>query len=255
MREGWISLHRKLFDNEILAKSGKYSRLEAWLWLLCSANFKEGKFALGTEVIIAKKGDVVTSQKKLCKKFKWGNTKLRNFLKLLENDSMIELNTEAKLTRISICNYNTYQVSQTDNKSKANRRQIDDKSMTNTINKDNKVNKVNKEKQLHTMIFTELNLEKYGKPLLDQFFGHWSEKKIGGNKMRFEKQDAFSVPHRIATWAKNDYDSHYATHVNKKRNIKEQQERDKILQNADTDPEGLKRYVKGISMGIAKNVG
>ena len=170
MKEGWISLHRKLFDNEVLAKSGRYSKLEAWLWLLCSANFKEGKFALGTEVIIVKKGDVVTSQKKLCKKFKWGNTKLRNFLKLLENDSMIELNTEAKLTRISICNYKTYQVSQTENKSQTNRKQIVNKSMTNTINKDNNVNKVNKEKQLYDITFTKSNLEKYGKSLLDQFF-------------------------------------------------------------------------------------
>ena len=73
--------------------------------------------------------------------------------------------------------------------------------------------------------------------------------------MRLEKQDGFSVPHRLSTWAKNDYDGHYANHVTANRNFKEQQERNILLKNADTDPEGLKLHMKKISMEISKNVG
>ena len=103
--EGWISLHRKILENPILNRSRVYSNFEAWIWLLLKANHKDNKFVLGSEIIKVKKGQTITSQKKLCKQFKWGNSKLRTFLKVLVKDEMIELTTTPKATWITINNY------------------------------------------------------------------------------------------------------------------------------------------------------
>lgn len=51
-------------------------------------------------------------------------------------------------------------------------------------------------------------LEKYGKDTLNNFYQYWTQVNDGGVKMLFEKQKAFQIPNRLATWRKNGYDSH-----------------------------------------------
>ena len=126
--EGWISLHRKIMENPILNRSRVYSNFEAFIWLFLKANHKDNKFVLGSEILEVKRGQLITSQKKLCRQFKWGSTKLRTFLKLLQSDKMIELKVTPKATQITLCNYDTYQDSQNENKSLPNRKQIATKS-------------------------------------------------------------------------------------------------------------------------------
>ena len=80
---GWVSLHRKVFENPIIRPKRPYSRFEAWCWLIIRANHADTKFVLGTEIIKANRGEVITSQKKLSLQFGWGNTKLSNFFKTI----------------------------------------------------------------------------------------------------------------------------------------------------------------------------
>ena len=143
---GWVSIHRKIMDNPLLNRSRVYSNFEAWIWLLLKANHQDNKFLLGTEIMVVKTGEILTSQKKLCKQFRWGNSKLRNFLKVLQKDEMITIKVDSKSTRISICNYSTYQNNQIDDKSPVNRKQIASKSLANTNNNVNNDNKVNNKK-------------------------------------------------------------------------------------------------------------
>ena len=125
---GWISLHRKILENPILNRSRVYSNFEAWIWLLLKANHKDNKFMLGSELIKVKKGSMITSQKKLWRQFRWGSTKLRNFLKVLQKDKMILLKTNTQATHISICNYESYQDSQISNKTQTTHAQHTDKN-------------------------------------------------------------------------------------------------------------------------------
>ena len=141
---GFIAVHRKIFKNPIIKPRRPYSKFEAWHLLMMRANYSNHRVPLGTEVIHASRGEVITSQKKLGLKFGWGNTKVRNFLKLLENDTMIVLKTTPSLTRITLCNYESYQIQQTDSKPKATQPQHRAKPQTNTKNKKNKDNKNNK---------------------------------------------------------------------------------------------------------------
>ena len=251
--EGWISLHRKILDNPILNRSRIYSNFEAWIWLLLKANHQDNKFMLGSELVKVEKGSMITSQKKLCKQFRWGNTKLRNFLKVLQKDKMLLLKTTPKATWITICNYNKLQDKQTANKSMTNRKQIADKSLTNTnnnVNKDNNVNNVNK---LKDNIIIEENIEKYGIKMLKEFVEHYTEKKPNGKKERWEMEKTFDYNLRLQYWSRKDYNGTYREH--KEQLIKKEQ--DEYLKNAkenaykpDDQRKMTMEYIKGIGKKI-----
>jgi len=209
---GWISLHRKVFENPIIKPSKPYSKFEAWCWLIIRANHIDSKFVLGNEIIKAGAGEVITSQKKLALQFGWGSTKIRNFLKLLENDTMIEVKTTPKTTRISICNYLSYQDSQTKKKSKTNRKQTDGNMLATTINNTNNSNNSNN-KNIKSEIFTESNLKKYGKRMLEVFHDYWIEPLQKNGKPKFTAEKAWSTGGRLATWSRNDYEGFYKAHI------------------------------------------
>lgn len=48
-------------------------------------------------------------------------------------------------------------------------------------------------------------LPKYGSDMLNRFFLYWTQVNDGGTKMLWEKQKAFQIPNRLATWYKNHY--------------------------------------------------
>ena len=244
--EGWISLHRKILENPILNRSRVYSNFEAWIWLLLKANHKDNKFMLGTELVKVKKGSMITSQKKLCRQFRWGSTKLRNFLKVLQKDEMLLLKTNTQSTHITICNYDSYQDKQTANKKQTTHAQRTDNTRTTTNNKDNKVNNVN------NIITNKDYLDKYGLKLLKAFVDYWCEKSVNGKKMRWQKEKAFDIDKRLNTWAKNDYDGYFKRHK-EEIIIKEQ---DEYLKNASKNayktPEYQNENIKKMISGIGK---
>lgn len=140
--KGWISLHRKILDNPLLSTGRTFSRFEAWVWLLLNANHSKAKVVMGAEMFIVKRGSMITSQKKLCKKFKWGNSRLRSFLNLLEKDDMIRIKTTSKLTCLTILNYNSYQNIKLELRSNQDSNKLP--SNTNNNKSNNKYNNENK---------------------------------------------------------------------------------------------------------------
>lgn len=261
---GYIAVHRKIFENPIIKPRRPYSKFEAWHWLMMRANYSEHRVPLGTEVIHAKRGEVITSQKKLGAKFGWGNTKVRNFLKLLENDTMIVLKTTPNLTRITLCNYESYQIQQTDSKSKATQPQRTTKSQTNTKNKENKKNKKNKNNNINTddnknrfvdEIFNEEMGEKYGKQMLDEFFIFYSEPTQDGKQMKFQTFKTWSTAGRLHTWSKNDYNGCYQQHKNWQDEQRKKQEIKDSKISGEIDPEGQAKYIKGLSNKLVGKIG
>lgn len=119
MDQGYIKVYRKTFDHWLWEDEPK-SKLEAWLWLIKSANYESKKIVLGSELIEVEPGDVITSEVKLSKEFKWSRTKLRKFLELLEQDAMIERKKDSKKTYLKICNYEKYNQTQKEKKQQKN---------------------------------------------------------------------------------------------------------------------------------------
>ena len=204
MSKGWVSLYRKTLDNPILKTSKKFSTFEAWVWLLLNVNHKERKVVMGTSIYKVKKGAMITSMRKLCKIFGWGNSRLRTFLILLQKDDMIVVKTNHSLTQITLLNYELLQ----DNKSVTNQKQDTNKSLPNTNNNVNNENKEIRESKFNIRV-KEIFDEKHpacADQVYEDFCNYWTESNIGGTKMKFEMQKTFDISRRLAKWIQNSKD-------------------------------------------------
>src|SRR5699024_9047311 len=111
-----------------------FSKFEAWIDLLMRANHKDNKVVLGNELIDVKKGQFITSELKLMESWRWGKSKTRNFLSLLEKDGMIVKKSDRKKTTITICNYSVYHDNEKENRPQTDRKQTDNRPRADTIN-------------------------------------------------------------------------------------------------------------------------
>jgi len=112
---GWIKLHRKTVDTDIWPgnEGRRFTRFEAWLDILLRASYKDHM----CYDIPVKRGQVLTSQVKLAICWGWDSKTVRKFLKTLKKNSTIGTTTTNKFTLITICNYDRYQSSLSDEES------------------------------------------------------------------------------------------------------------------------------------------
>ena len=208
MSSGWISLHRKILDNPILTKSRIYSRFEAFVYMLLKANHKENKCVIGNTIVKVKKGSFITSQKKLMKQFKWSSSRLRGFLKLLEDDSMIEIKTNTMFTHLTIINYSSYQnlknTKETQKKHKRNAKETQIETNNNDTIIINKLNKKARIINFYNQVRKEA-LELYSKETIEKFCNYWTESNNTENaKLRFEREKVFNIQRRLKRWEMNN---------------------------------------------------
>lgn len=111
--KGWISLYRSMQSHPFWVEDRVFSKAEAWLDILMTANHSDNKFLLGSEFVEVPRGSFITSELKLISKWKWSKTKVRNYLKLLQSDGMITKNSDSKKTTITVVRYCDYQDIQT----------------------------------------------------------------------------------------------------------------------------------------------
>jgi hypothetical protein len=113
MNSGWIKLHRRLREHPFWPVDRPYSKLEAWIDLLLSANHKSTSVNFDFTVINVTRGQCITSQVKLAKKWNWHRETVSKFLRLLEREDMASIETSNKtssgFTLITIQNYEKYQ--------------------------------------------------------------------------------------------------------------------------------------------------
>ena len=219
MKLGWISLHRKIWENPLLTKGKAYSRLEAFIYMLFRANYKDSKVVIGNQVLLAKKGSFITSQKKLQNEFRWSSSKLRNNLKMWEEDGMIEVRADSIKTEITICKYREFQDlengKETQTEQKPNNSRIKKKT-ENNVNKDNK--EIREDKFIKLVCSLGLKTTPSVDPdIIKEFCEYWTESNMNGNKMKFEMQKTFDVKRRLNKWIKNQND----WNVKPKSNISE----------------------------------
>ena len=108
--QGWVSIHRSIYDNWIWNDKEQFDKRSAWIDLLLMVNHEENKVLIDGKLKIVKRGQRITSLNKLSKRWKWSRKKVTNFLQTLEEDNMIILKKEqGKYTTITIVNYSFYQ--------------------------------------------------------------------------------------------------------------------------------------------------
>ncbi|MEH7340859.1 Replication protein O [Priestia megaterium] len=131
--QGWIKLHRQIQDHWLYKEKRIFSKYEAWIDLLMMASHKDTKFIHGNELIELEKGSFVTSEIKLMERWKWGKSKLRSFLGILEKDGMIIKKSDCKKTIITICKYWFYHDSETANRPQTDYEQTTERPLVDTI--------------------------------------------------------------------------------------------------------------------------
>jgi len=107
---GYIQLHRKLTDHWLWDEVRVFSRAEAWIDLLLQAQWGDGNTLWTGSVVPLKRGEILTSQTRLMKKWRWSNSKVRGFLDTLCDENMIDVFPMKKYTRIKILAYGDYQL-------------------------------------------------------------------------------------------------------------------------------------------------
>ena len=107
---GWIKLHRSIQNHWLWdLEDEPFDRRSAFIDLIMLANHARRKVFFKNEVIHVERGQTITSIRKLCEKWKWSNTKVNNYLNILEFDDVIVMEKDTKKTVITICNYDKYQ--------------------------------------------------------------------------------------------------------------------------------------------------
>lgn len=133
---GWVKIHRKIRDNWIWDKP---EYLKAWLDLIFKANYEDKRVLFDGEVNNLKRGQFITSIRKLSDEWGWSKDRVLNFLRLLEKDEMIHRESNRKRTLITIENYSFYQVCQ-DTDSYSNQDSNQDTDSPQRRNKEEKKN-------------------------------------------------------------------------------------------------------------------
>ena len=141
---GWIKVHRKVQDHWIFKEQREFSRFEAWLDILLCANHSEQKVIIQGTVYTVKQGESLHSLETWAKRWNWSKTKVRRFFDTLTKELMIVTTNETKTTRVTICNYASYQVERNADETQTKRRK--NASETQTAPNKNEDNDKNENK-------------------------------------------------------------------------------------------------------------
>lgn len=133
MAYGWISIHRKIQDN-IIWNDKPFNRGAAWIDLLLLANHEDNKIIFNGSLVEIKRGEKITSLRKLSERWGWSITKVKKFLNLLSNENMIIYKSDNKKTTYSIVNYDVYQ----DNENTKSNTEVTQKKIKNKTERNQK---------------------------------------------------------------------------------------------------------------------
>jgi len=89
MNNGWIKLHRKIFDNPIWQNE---KALKIWIWCLLKANHKQNHILFSRQQIPIKKGQFIFGRKKASQELKIPETTIYfwiNYLKVIRHSRQL----------------------------------------------------------------------------------------------------------------------------------------------------------------------
>ena len=116
MAKGWICLHRQIQDCDIWTDEEPFDRRSAWVDLLLSANHEDRSMLFDGHRVTIRRGQLLTSVRKLSDRWRWSKDRTLRYLRLLEELEMIERESNARRTLLTIVKYENYQVVRDSNK-------------------------------------------------------------------------------------------------------------------------------------------
>lgn len=148
--EGWVSIQRKIVDHWIWDND---NYLKAWLWMIFRANIVTNKVLISGKLETVRRGEFITSIANIASNTRLTSQNVRTLLKLLENEKMINKQSTNKLTKITICNYDSYQTGQqADNKQTNKQTTIKQQAANKQATTENNNNNVNNDNNKYNFI-------------------------------------------------------------------------------------------------------
>lgn len=105
---GTVNLSREFWDDEAF-RDEPFTQREAFLWFVTEASWKDRTRRVGTVVVELKRGQLSASTRFMAKRWKWTEPRVRRYLDMLVNRRMVQTQSDAGVTVITVCKYNEYQ--------------------------------------------------------------------------------------------------------------------------------------------------
>lgn len=110
---GYILMARGIMHHPRIGAKKPYSEYEAWNWLLFEAAWRPRRVRVSngraSAVVELQRGQLIHSRSYLAEAWGWTEKRVRTYLRHLENDRQIAVQTGQLQTLITICNYEQYQ--------------------------------------------------------------------------------------------------------------------------------------------------
>lgn len=106
---GVFAVDRGVWEHDVLVDKNPFSRREAWLWLLSEAAWKPHRRRLAGRPVEIGRGQLAASLRFMASKWRWSESRVRRFLSTLQNEGMIDATTDAGITLLTLCKYDSYQ--------------------------------------------------------------------------------------------------------------------------------------------------
>lgn len=219
--EGWIKLHRKIIDHWIYKDSLKF---HWWIDILLMVNHEDNKVNIGFELFECKRGQSIMSLKNWADRWNVNKDTARNFLKLLEKDGMIIHENLSKTTRLTVCNYEDYQIS-LHNRQTMGKRKTNDGQTQSDPNKNDK----NDKEYIYDYFYDEQIELSNG----DQNYIQFVKILFGENNLKIPLKGVLKIKNQLT------YSQFQLVYTNK---VKNNVSLTTILENIENRPDLLKKY-------------
>jgi len=189
--KGYIALWRSMQEHWIFNKP---EYLRAWLIILFEVNHKDTKVLIDSDLITCNRGQSINSLDSWTSKFGtgWTKQKVRTFFALLKKDEMINTQGLRKTTRLTVCNYDSYQYQEhtdnTQNNTQLTHREHTANTQLTSNNNGNNLNNGNKKGFVKPKFeeISEYCKQRKNAVNAQSFLDHYESKgwMIGKNKMK-----------------------------------------------------------------------
>ena len=116
-QHGWFAIKRGALNHELLRPKGKFSKFEAWVWMIEAAKISEKVIDIGGAPVTVPRGSFVHSFRFMAGAWRWSLKAVQNFVRDLEAHETIRKDVirvghkkDTQRIRITICNYDKYQL-------------------------------------------------------------------------------------------------------------------------------------------------
>lgn len=186
---GWIKLHRDIKNHWIYTEKRKFSKFEAWTDILLCVNHAQAKTIIKGKLITIERGESILSLDSWAHKWGWNKSAVNRFFELLKKDGMILLQNETVTTRITVCNYASYQDERNGNETQTKRKRNASETQTKSIEEEQKEQEQQKENKFKKPSIEEIALfmeEKGMNNVAERFYNFYEAKgwMIGKNQIK-----------------------------------------------------------------------